>query len=66
MFFRTKGPVSLLTKNVKALALDERWIFLSGSLLTRKNNASYLVRTVSPSHTEVRVFIVFVIKIRDN
>ena len=60
------GTVFLLTKYVKALALDERWIFLSGSLLTRKNNASYLVRTVSPSHTEVRVFMVFVIKIRDN
>ena len=50
----------LLTKYVMALAKDERWIFLSGSLLTRKKDAFHLVRTVSPTYTEVRVFMVFV------
>ena len=42
LFFRTKGPMFLLTKYVMALLrdIDSRWIFLSVSVLTRKN--SYL------------------------
>ena len=39
---------------------DARWIFLPGSLLTRKKFTLNLVRTESPTHTEVRVIPVFV------
>ena len=50
----------LLTKYVKAVAQDEGGYFYLGARSQGKIDDSYLARTVSPTHTEVRVFKVFV------
>ena len=62
MFFRTEGPMFLLTKYVMAVAQDEGGYFYLGARSQGKIDAYHLIRTVSPAHTEVRVFLVFVTK----
>ena len=63
-FFRLEKPMFLLTKYVKALKEKK---MRGGDCYPRacsrgKINTFHLVRTVSPTHTEMRVFTVFVKK----
>ena len=60
--FLARRAVFLLTKDVMSLAQDERLYFYLGACSQGKIDAPHLVRTVSPAHTEVRVFRVFVVK----
>jgi hypothetical protein len=60
MFFRLEKPGFLLTKYVMALEETEIqgiYFFLNASIQI-KINVLNLVRTVSPTHTEVRVLLV--------
>ena len=61
LFFRLEKPVFLLTKYVMALEPKMRGgYFYPGAISRGKIATLNLVRTVSPTHTEVRVFMVLV------